>query len=367
MLDVVIIGSGPAGATCARILGQNTDLKIALIDARSFEPDSKTIKSCGGLLSSHAQDELKKQKLDLPESIKMKPQLTSVDTFDLHQKLRRFYKRTYINMDRLHFERWLIALIPKGVTQSQKTRVLRIESIPGGSRLILKQDLEERILETKIVVGADGAESLVRRHFFSDRPFPTRYVSIQHRYATQADHTAYYGFFDERLTDYYGWALQKENELLVGAALRIDGHVHDHFNTLLESVKSQTDLDLSNLNSTEGAILLRPMRWNQLVYSKDLVALIGEASGSMSPTSAEGFSFALKSGRLLAQAINRHGANLKALKAYDRACWGIRFTILFKLLKYPGMYHPTLRHWVMKSGITAIRPNKTGESRSRHE
>lgn len=354
MLDVVIIGCGPAGATCARILGQNPKLTVALIEARLFESDQKNIKSCGGLLSSHAQDELKKQKLNLPESIKVNPQLTCVDTIDLPTGLRRFYPRTYINMDRLRFERWLISLIPQRVERFESARVLRIEAIPNGSRVIFKQGQEEKMIEAKLVVGADGADSLVRRHFFSDRPFPQRYVSIQHRYQTSTMHTAYYGFFDERLTDYYGWALQKENELLVGAALRIDEEVHKHFETLIQKMKAQTDLDLSTLKSTEGAILLRPMRLNQLVYACDQAALIGEASGSISPTSAEGFSYALRCGRLLGNALNRYGATPLALKAYDRACVGIRLSILLKLLKYPGMYHPLLRRWVMRSGITAI-------------
>jgi len=358
MLDILILGSGPAGATCARLLGQNPNLKVALIDARSFDLDDKAKKSCGGLLSSHAQHELKKQGLVCPEPIKVKPQLTMVSTTDFISGLHRFYPRSYINMDRSLFERWLIDLIPETITRYFQTRVTLIEAIPDGFRLTLLQHGKQSSVEGKILIGADGADSMVRRAFFSDRPFPLRYVSIQHRYDCQDTHEAYYGFFDERITDYYSWALQKQNEVLVGSALRIDGLVHQKFDTLIKTVKAKTKLDLSTLNSVEGAIILRPLSLNQLSFTKGKVALIGEASGSISPTSAEGFSYALKSGRLLALSLNRFGATTKALKNYDQACIRLRLSILFKLLKYPGMYHPRLRKWVMRSTISAVNIKK---------
>lgn len=358
MLDVLILGSGPAGATCARLLGQTTSLKVALIDARSFDLDDKAKKSCGGLLSSHAQHELKKQGLILPDHIKVEPQLRMVSTYDFINGLHRFYPRSYINMDRSLFERWLIDLIPKRVDIHFQTRVTCIEKIPEGFRLTLLHHQEKTILEGKILVGADGADSMVRRELCSDRPFPLRYVSIQHRYSSKSTHDAYYGFFDERITDYYSWALQKKDELLVGSALRIDGLVHEKFDKLIRSVKAKTDLDFSKPTCVEGAIILRPLSLKQLCFVQGKTAFIGEASGCISPTSAEGFSYALKSGRLLAQSLARYKGSPKALKAYDGSCFTLRLSILFKLLKYPGMYHPVLRKWVMLSSITAKNPKK---------
>ncbi len=356
MLDVLILGSGPSGATCARLLGQNSSLKVALIDARSFDFKDKAKKSCGGLLSSHAQHELKKQGLTLPSRIKVEPQLKMVSTTDFISGLHRFYPRSYVNMDRTLFERWLIELIPDSVDLRFQTRVTRIEEIPDGFRLTLLHHHEKTILEGKILIGADGADSMVRRELCSDRPFPNRYVSIQHRYESTSSHEAYYGFFDERITDYYSWALQKDEELLVGSALRIDGLVHEKFDTLIRRVKANTDLDFTKLKCVEGAIILRPVSIKQLCFVKGKVALIGEASGCISPTSAEGFSYALKSGRLLAESLILHGTGVKALKAYDRSCFRLRFSILLKLVKYPGMYHPGLRKWVMRSGITSKNP-----------
>lgn len=358
MLDVIILGSGPAGATCASLLGQDPSLTIALIDARAFDGSEKSKKSCGGLLSSHAQDQLNKDGLKLPESIKVDPQLTMVDTYDFISGLRRFYPRSYINMDRSLFERWLIDRIPLSITKNFSTRVTQIEKIENGFRLTLSHDNTKTFVEGKILIGADGADSMVRRLFFADRPQPDRYVSIQNRYRITDQHEAYFGFFDERITDYYSWALQKKDELLVGSALRIDGQVHERFNTLIKRIQEKTNLTLNELISSEGAIILRPRSKRQLNFSSGNVALIGEASGSISPTSAEGFSYALKSARILAKQIRRCGCNANALRAYDRACLSIRLSIQFKLLKYPGMYHPLIRKWVMISKITSIHPKK---------
>jgi len=358
--DVIIIGAGPSGAHCAKLCGHNSDLKVLLVDARSFSEDEKNHKACGGLLSSHAQKELYKEKMVLPESIKSDPQLSSVSTFDLSTHLHRFYPRSYVNIDRQAFERWLIRLIPSCVTCAFETRVLKITHEASLFEIHLIHNDEEYVVKAKLCIGADGADSIVRRTFFSDRPFPKRYVSIQERYPCLNKHNAFFGFFDESITDYYSWALQKKDELYIGSALEIDGQVHQKFEHLKTKVKEIADFDLDKLILREGAIINRPISINQLSFHKGGVALIGEASGSISPTSAEGFSFAFRSARYLSTRINQCGPTQKACELYDRDCNKIRLTIFFKFLKAPGMYWPWLRKIVMISKISSINPNNSG-------
>jgi geranylgeranyl reductase len=358
--DVIIIGAGPSGAHCAKLLGENKKLKVLLIDARSFKDDSKDHKACGGLLSSHAQKELLKENMILPESVKRDPQLTSVSTFDLTSGLHCFYPRSYVNIDRKAFERWLISLIPQHIDCEFETRVLKITQDTSLFKITCAHEEEEYTVEAKLCIGADGADSLVRRTFFMDKPFPKRYVSIQERYECSEKHSSFYGFFDEEITDYYSWALLKGNELLIGSALEIDGQVHQKFDRLKSKLKEVTDFNLDHLILREGAIINRPLSLNQLSFHKGSVALLGEASGSISPTSAEGFSFTFRSARHCAQRINQMGPYPKALALYDRDCVGLRLTILFKLLKAPGMYLPWLRKGVMFSKISSINPNKSG-------
>jgi flavin-dependent dehydrogenase len=127
MYDIVIIGCGPSGAHCAKQLSKNNSLKILVLDRRPMDPSSKIIKSCGGLISSHAQDALRKAGMVLPESIKVDPQFHYVKTYDFKYNLLRGYRRDYINIDRPLFEQWLIDKIPDHVERRFNTQVLAIK------------------------------------------------------------------------------------------------------------------------------------------------------------------------------------------------------------------------------------------------
>lgn len=360
-VDVLIIGAGPAGAQCARLLATSNHYSIALIDQRSFDGSKGSQKACGGLLSSHAQKELQIAQLSLPEAIKIEPQLTDISTYDLKQQLHRFYKRTYINIDRLLFERWLIDLIPNSVQLMFNTRVIKIEPLSQSTLVKCKRGTQETWIECKILIGADGANSIVRKNIFADAPQPKKYIAIQERFKIKSEFKSYFGFFDEQLTDYYAWALQKKDELLIGSAFELKGELHQKFSVLKDKIKTQTGLEFSEACAVEGALILRPMALNQLSFYKGNVALIGEASASISPSSAEGFSFAFKSARLLTKNINHHGLNKKALKYYDLEAWKIRFIILLKLIKLPFMYRPFLRKWIMISRVGSYKPKHHSE------
>jgi len=354
MFDVIIIGSGPSGAHCAKHLGQQNKLKVAVIDARDFDVQERSHKACGGLLSSHAQKALRHEGMMIPDELKVTPQLNKVSTYDFKNHLHRFYPRDYINMDRKKFENWLISLIPKNVTLFYSTQVVSITKTKETYQLEVIHNKQKSLLECRILVGADGADSIVSRTLFDHRQHAQRYVCMQEHHLTTDIQNSYYGIFDESITDYYSWALQKDKTIIIGSALRIDQNVHQNFAAFKSKLKQETDLQVDDLVKSEGAIVLRPRSIHELNYHAERAALIGEASGTISPTSAEGFSYAFRSARYLSESLNRYGATEKALKVYDLKCMKLRFSIALKLMKKPFMYHPLMRKWIMLSKITSI-------------
>ena len=80
--------------------------------------------------------------------------------------------------------------------------------------------------------------------------------------------------------------------------------------------------------------------------------LAGEAAGWISPSTAEGFSFAFRSAALVAQALEA-GPALSA-ERYQRLARPLYLSLASKLVKSPGMYWPPLRGLAMRSGLTAL-------------
>lgn len=103
---------------------------------------------------------------------------------------------------------------------------------------------------------------------------------------------------------------------------------------------------------TEGACIYRPKKSAQFYAGRDGIALIGEAAGAISPSSAEGISYALKTSLYLAQSFEEGIEGF--LERYKRRVWAIKLNLLSKNLKSPAMYNPVLRKLIMKSGLQSI-------------
>ncbi len=173
MYDIAIVGLGPAGAALARLLAGK--YKVAAVDqkgpARGFE------KPCGGLLAPDAQKALARLGLTLPKSLLAEPQIFSVRTIDLAAGLTRWYQRFYLNLDRAKFDQWMIEQIPESATVELDSRCAKIERIEGGFRVHYRRGGEEKQLECRTLVGADGANSIVRRTFFPNKKIRS-YVAV---------------------------------------------------------------------------------------------------------------------------------------------------------------------------------------------
>jgi flavin-dependent dehydrogenase len=309
---------------------------------------------CGGLLAPDAQRMLASLGLGVPGDVLCGPQLFSVRAIDAVTGAERHYQRCYLNVDRGRFDRWLLGLAEEaghGLTVRRGRRLRRLRQ--EADHVVLEVEATGGLVveRARLVAGADGAWSRVRRQAFPGRPDGDLYVAIQERLACRGGDACFTAIFEPSAGDFYGWAIPKDGELVVGAALRPGAAAPAAF----ERVKARLadfGVAMAPVRSREGAWLRRPRR-RDLLLGRGRVALVGEAAGFVSPSSAEGISWALRSGAALADALEPGLLGWEA--RYRAGTRGLRRELVLKRLKLPLMYRPWLRALALRSGAGAVR------------
>lgn len=353
MYDVVIVGSGPAGANLARLIGDK--YKVLLIDKRDLEnenPKNSINKCCGGLLAPDAQKMIARLGLGVPKDILVDPQLFAVRTIDLTNNLERLYQRFYYNMDREKFDRWMVSLLPNCIDKKFNSLFKSFNEIPGGYEISYIYNGQEITAKTKAIVGADGANSKLRRFISKDINNPEKYIAIQEWFECPYPMPYFTAIFDEEISDFYSWVIPKDNCVLLGSALRPKENSREKYNMLKTKLIHQ-GFNFDKKIKTEGAFIYRPKKVSQFYVGRDGIALVGEAAGAISPSSAEGISYALKSSLYLAQSLEEGIDGF--LDRYKKRVRDIRLNLLIKNIKSPAMYNPVFRQLAMKSGLQSIK------------
>lgn len=161
---MIVVGAGPAGAAVAARLRQHGVTDVLVLERYAFPRD----KPCGGGLTGHADEAL--AALDLSLRVPHVPSRIAhvrCGSFDREVTLGR-----PVNVIRREdFDADLVAQVrARGVEIVEGEGV---ESIAVGTDDVTVKTTA-RELRAKIVIGADGAASIVRKHLIGDRAMPHR-------------------------------------------------------------------------------------------------------------------------------------------------------------------------------------------------
>jgi flavin-dependent dehydrogenase len=344
MFDIAIIGLGPAGATLARLLSGK--YKTIAIDRKN----SRFSKCCGGLLSPDAQKILARFDICLSKEILSDPQIFSVKTLDFDNGIEKFYQRFYVNMNREKFDNFLISLIPDNVEICGDSVCIKIEREEEHFKLKIKNNGNTREIKSKIVIGADGASSIVRKTFYRKNKIK-RYTAVQQWFEDKSNSPFYSCIFDRKITDSYCWTISKNNNLIIGGAFPVKDCMRK-FESLKEKIKEK-GIHFENSVKKEVCFVYFNKSFSGTCTGKNGAYLIGEAAGMISPSSLEGISYSMESARILSEILNKDLKN--AAKKYYLKTLTIRLKLIIKILKMPFMYNKLLRLLIMKSGLMSIK------------
>jgi len=339
--DAVVVGAGPAGATCALDLARG-GLRVALID-RATPPRYKT---CGGGIVARAVGAL-----DVDVSGAIERSLRRLE-LRLDAKSRAFgierASAPVVMAMRAPFD----ALLGDAAREAG-AEVLAPCAFRGlrrvGSRFEVQT--ERGALEAAFVVGADGAGSRVARAAgwtgtLHTVPALESEIRVDEKTFARFSGAARFDF--GVVPDGYGWVFPKKRHLSVGClSTRLAG---DKRRSGAAGLPRYLERYLGTLGLAEpvgredhGFVI--PARPRSGRLARRGVFLVGDAAGLADPLTCEGISNAIQSGRLAARAmIESRGDGERSARRYDDLLsttllpelrWARRLAT--PLYRYPGL------------------------------
>lgn len=297
--DAVVVGGGPAGATTATDLAR-LGRSVLLLDRAG------RIKPCGGAIPPRLIRDF-----EIPDSLLVAHVTSARIVSPSARGVDMPIEGGFVGMvDRDVFDEWLrCRAATVGAVRRTGTFVDMTRDAEGLPLVHYKERSESgavRIVRTRAVIGADGANSAVARVAVPKTgrvPYVFAYHEIV-RSPAQYDDTFDAARCDVHYRgslspDFYAWVFPHGDTTSVGT-----GSAHKGFSLrgAVADLRAATGLQGCETIRREGApIPLYPRRrWDN---GRDVV-LAGDAAGAVAPASGEGIYYAMAGGRLAAEAVD---------------------------------------------------------------
>ena len=303
--DVMIVGGGPAGSSCAWGL-RDSGLDVLIIDRATFPRN----KLCGGWITPLVLEELEFTPEDYSPGRTMQPitgfRLSAIGGPQVEIRSERVVS---YGIRRCEFDEYLLRR--SGARLREGMTLTSVERVDGGW-------LINGEIRTRMLVGAGGHFCPIGRYLGNKgSPAPVLAQEIEFEMdAPQAARSKVEGeipelFFCRDMLG-YGWIFRKDNYLNVGLG-RTDSHeISRHVKDFVGYLAEARAVEVPGTGIAGHAYGLVGRSHRKIL--DDGVLLIGDAAGLAYPESGEGIRPAVESGLIAAHAILSAEGNYSAKK-----------------------------------------------------
>jgi geranylgeranyl reductase family protein len=300
--DAIVVGGGPAGSLTAWHLA-TAGCRVLVLEAKAFP----RAKACGGGLQARVIPELP---LDIGSVVRGR--LSDVTlTFGLRDAHTRQHSDTLVyTVLRSEFDEHLLRCAQQaGAVIRERTRVNSL-SIADNGRVTVVTD--NGSLSADCLVGADGANSVVRNQFNARETYfwqAAVYCEVPEHLIDPRVIERQRMYLDwGTLPSGYAWAFPKDGFVNVGtgAPVQYGRHLRQYASAFVHSLGLLRPGAAEQLTFTGHQL---PTLTSQSQVAHRSVLLVGDAAGLVEPFTGEGLFFACQSASIAARSI------LKALSS----------------------------------------------------
>ncbi len=309
--DVVIVGSGPAGAAAAQAM-RGHGLESVIIERAKLP----RYKMCSGILFPSAHKLIADTFGPLPKDVVCEPACvhgnrvsltlegpindTPFSVFDSGPRL----SEDGLNVKRAELDHWLCRQSEVPIVDSCAFDAFRQD----GDDLVVKlrRDGEETEIRTKYLVGADGTRSLVRSALYRSFDDTLRIIpNYEEWYLGDIDLEPewLYLFFDRKVTGYFATVFHKDGHIIAATGVRQGEPVRDYFSRFTAFLEERHGLRIVKTVQQGGCAVHDMSATGNFFLGEGNVLLAGEAGGFN--RCAEGITSALVTGRAAGESILR--------------------------------------------------------------
>ena len=294
--DVLIVGGGPAGSTCAAVLTA-AGRDVLVVDAAVFPRD----KPCGGWVTPEVLVEIPFSLASYAEGHVAQP----ISRFRVGRIDGRAVEVDYgtpvsYGIRRTEFDAYLLGR--SGARLVEGERVQTVERRDGSWVL-------NGTLAAPVLVGAGGHFCPIARHLRATADASSVVVAREIEFHLSEDDASCCGVEQDRPELYfcadlrgYGWCFRKEDYLNVGLGRLDSARLPSRLKAFLEFLRRERRVSRVPEGGWRGhAYAVRQGPTRRTVG--DGVVLVGDAAGLAAAASGEGILPAVISGRLAAEAI----------------------------------------------------------------